>query len=443
MSSRPNVLLIITDQQSYQAMSCAGNDELRTPAMDSLAERGVLFSQAYCSYPLCTPSRAAMFTGRMPHEVGITTNGQPIGEAYLNQGLGWLFRNAGYECVYGGKWHVPEIAMPDGVHGFRTICGFDDANLAAACIEYVSAYARGDRQEPFFMVASYDNPHNICEWARSQVLPWGPIQDAPTEECPNLPPNYAIPAFEPEAIRWAKEAQRRPYPTVDFADGDWRHYRQAYFRLVEKVDAEIERILAALEAHGLSENTLVVLTSDHGDGMGAHHWNQKSIMYEEVERVPLIVSLPGVTAGGVVDDTHLVAQGLDLVPTLCDYASIQAPDGLRGRSLRPLAEGHLPDAWRAAVYAESRVGKRFDARMVRTRTHKYAVYSFGKYREQLFDLNSDPGEMVNLAVEKRHHEELTRHRDLLWDWCMETGDLFEEHSSHPGRPTVPGHECEV
>ena len=130
MDSKPNILLIVTDQQAYSAMRCAGNGYLDTPSMDSLADTGALFSQSYCANPLCTPSRASIFTGRMPHTVGVLHNDQPISASHRHQEMGFVFREAGYDCVYGGKWHVPEIAMPDGEHGFRTICGFDDTHLA-------------------------------------------------------------------------------------------------------------------------------------------------------------------------------------------------------------------------------------------------------------------------------------------------------------------------
>jgi len=130
MSHQLNILIILTDQQAYSAMSCAGNAELQTPAMDSLAETGVLFSKTYCTYPLCTPSRASMFTGHMPHVVGINENDQPIDERFRDEEMGFLFQRAGYDCVYGGKWHIPEIAMPDGEHGFRTICGCGPAMTA-------------------------------------------------------------------------------------------------------------------------------------------------------------------------------------------------------------------------------------------------------------------------------------------------------------------------
>jgi arylsulfatase A-like enzyme len=439
MPARPNILLIMTDQQSHRAMSCTGNPNLHTPALDSLAETGVRFSNAYCSYPLCTPSRAATFTGRMPHEVGIDGNNQPINETYREEELGFLFQKAGYDCVYGGKWHLPEISIPDQEHGFRRICPFDDTHLAARCVEYLEE----DRQEPFLMVASFDNPHNICEWARNQPLPWGPIEDAPTEACPNLPPNYAIPPFEPGILRRTQSWQPRPYPMWDWGPEQWRHYRQAYFRLVEKVDGEIGLILEGLRANGLQEDTLIVFVSDHGDGMGCHQWSQKSVMYDEVTRVPLLVSFKGVTQAGEVDP-HLASTGLDILPTLCDYADIPLPDGLRGRSLRGLAEGEEPTAWREAVFCESVLSRQHKvaARMVRTERYKYSIYSWGRYREQLVDLKNDPGEMTNLAVEEHHQPLLAQHRGLLRDWCLETDDLFDEHYGHPGQPTLPGYGYE-
>lgn len=437
MPSRPNMLVIMTDQQSHAAMGCAGNDAIATPAMDSLAAAGVRFSQSYCTYPLCTPSRASMFTGQWPHAIDVMDNGRPIPDAMRTTELGGLFSRAGYDCVYGGKWHVPEIAMPDGQHGFRTICGFDDTHLADRCIDYLRA--RHDR--PFLMVASFDNPHNICEWARGQVLPWGPIEERPLECCPNLPPNHASTGFEPEAIRMEQAWSPRVYPVLNYSAERWRRYRNAYLRLVEKVDAEIGRILAALRDAGLARDTLVVFTSDHGDGMGAHHWNQKSVLYDEIVRVPLLLSWPGVIPEGRVDP-RLVSTGLDLLPTLCDYAGISAPEGLPGRSLREAVERASGATWRDQVCAETVLGRpiRMEGRMVRTARFKYVVYSYGLYREQLYDLERDPGEMVNLAVEERHSGVLAEHRRRLRDWCLETGDRFEEHSSHPGLPTVPGYE---
>jgi arylsulfatase A-like enzyme len=337
MVDRPNILYIFTDQQSAFALGCMGNPDLATPAMDSLAETGRLFVQTYCTQPLCTPSRASMFTGLLPHQCGPTRNGAPIGPQHRGRELAHVLARAGYVCAYGGKWHVPEAEMPeDNDHGFRKICGFDDLRLADTCVSFF----RERRAQPFFLVASFDNPHNICEWGRSQCLPWGPIgEPPPPDECPALPANFHVARFEPEIIRIEQRAHWAIYPTVDYTDDDWRRHRWAYYRLVEKVDQQIGIMLDGLRKTGLERETVVIFSSDHGDGHGAHQWNQKSVLYEEAVRVPLIISWKGVTTGGVPDAEHLVSNGLDLFRTVCDYAGVDVPPGLPGLSLRPLAEG--------------------------------------------------------------------------------------------------------
>lgn len=438
---RPNIVYIFTDQQTAAAMSCAGNRDLNTPVMDGLAARGVRFENVYCTYPLCTPSRASMFTGCMPHQVGVKTNGDSIAEAFRSNELGHVLGRAGYDCVYGGKWHVPEIAMPEG-HGFRTICGFSDTDLAEHCV----AFLRQPHEKPFFLVASYDNPHNICEWARNTSLPWGPIEAAPVSVCPNLPVNFGPGAYEPEVLRLHQAVNAQVYRAAAYTDDDWRRHRHAYYRLVEKVDTEIGRILDGLNAAGLAENTLVVFSSDHGDVLGSHRWNQKTALYEEAVCVPLILSWPGRIREHAVDTEHLVSNGLDLFPTFCDYAGVPLPNGLPGLSLRSVAETGAANGWRDHLVSETQLGPDAAAgtthgRMVRTDRYKYVLYSWGKYREQLFDLIEDPGEMVNLAVEMRYDDVLARHRALLVDWLERTDDRFEAHYSHPGmRPLVPGEE---
>ena len=428
---RPNVLFIMTDQQSSSAMSCAGNDDLKTPAMDSLAETGVRFENAYCSFPLCLPCRASMFTGLMPHQMEMFGNAGSIPEERRERELGNLLRTAGYDCAYAGKWHVPEIAMPDdNAHGFDVISGFDDNALAGNCVRYL----KRKHERPFFLVASFDNPHNICEWARQQSLPWGDVEDVPTEECPNLPANYAVPPYEAQALRREYSSFSAVHPTSAYSDDQWRHLRHAYFRLVEKVDGQIGRILDALRRLGLDRDTVVIFSSDHGDGHGEHHWNQKTVLYEAVTRIPLIISWPGVTKAGRAEE-RLASIGLDLLPTVCDYAGVTPPDDLTGRSLRKLAEGRRVREWHDDMFVETVFttapsGNQYQGtvgRMVRTQRYKYCVYSWGLYREQLFDLETDPGEMVNLAVEARYSDVLRDMRRRLDRWGKRTNDPVVLH----------------
>jgi arylsulfatase A-like enzyme len=149
----------------------------------------------------------------------------------------------------------------------------------------------------------------------------------------------------------------------------------------------------------------------------AHKLEHKQVLYEESIHVPFLMSYKGVIPQGIVDGAHLVSNGLDLLPTLCDYAGIEAPKGLHGMSLRPLAEGKNVRKWRDFVVSESQSG-----RMLRTDHFKYCIYDSGENREQLTDLNNDPGEMSNLAKNKSYKDVLDTHRRLLRRWVKGTSD---------------------
>lgn len=431
-TDRPNILLITTDQQSGSAMSCAGNSELRTPAMDKLAEEGVLFRNAYTAHPLCTPCRGSIFTGMTPLECGTPNNGMGIKPELREAELGNVLARAGYDCIYAGKWHVPEGAMPeDNDHGFRSLGRMKDDAVSGACDAEFGRWASASPsgRKPFFMAANFVNPHDICQIGRGQWLPQGGIgQPPPVEDCPNLPANFAIPPFEPGAIRTQQARNWSCRPFRDASPEEWRRLRWGYFRLVEKVDAEMGKLLDGLYRRGLDKDTLILFTSDHGDGHGAHQWNQKSILYEEVVRVPFLMRPPGGLKGGAVSD-FLVSNGLDIFPTACAAAGAPVPAGLRGANLLPAAAGQSPDPDREAVFVQTNfavdTNRICQGRAVRTQQWKYNVYDSGPCPEQLFDLESDPGEMVNRAVEKRFRPVLDEHRHLLMRHLQETGDPFK------------------
>jgi choline-sulfatase len=239
--------------------------------------------------------------------------------------------------------------------------------------------------------------------------------------CPPLPANFEIPANEPEAARGSNGRGFRQYVQDNWSEEDWRLHRWAYARLTERVDHHIGQVLDALRDSGLESKTLVVFTSDHGDMDAAHRLEHKSMPYEEATRVPLIVSLPGTTLAGHVDKDHLVSTGLDLIPTLCDFAGIAVPSALRGQSIRPLvtrAEGN--DVWRDALVAENE-----SSRVLWSDRYKYAVYDRGQPREMLIDLEKDPGEMRNLAVEPEYETIVRRHRELLQQWYADYGQPLD------------------
>ena len=413
----PNILYIFTDQQAAMAMSCAGNNDLKTPSMDRLAREGVRFINAYCAFPLCTPSRATMFTGYHPHQTGITRNGMPIPDGYINKTLGHVLSAAGYHCAYGGKWHLPGSTMDDA-HGFTKIHNFGDKGLAESCVEFL----KQKHSKPFFLVASFDNPHNICEYARKQPLPWAEVEEPHPSDLPNLPINFKGSAFEPDIIRMEQKKDFSLYPTIYYDEEDWRRYRNAYYRLIEEVDKEIGKILDVLFQQGLDKNTIVIFSSDHGDGNAAHRWNQKSVLFEEVINIPLIVRLPGgINAGKEI--FHLVSNGTDLFRSICDWAGIKPSADLPGKSFRQLATGKSSDALHEYLVVET-LFDRSDTRgwALRTEGYKYVMYSSGRNREQLFDMEKDRLEMVNLAIEGRYSEILEQHRSLFREWAVKVND---------------------
>lgn len=334
-AQRPNILLIITDQQTADAMSVAGNKDLHTPAMDQLAANGVRFTRAYCAQPLCTPSRSSIFSGKRPFETGFVGNAPEKDGQWPDSLLmmGAIFKKSGYKTGYVGKWHLPLPAEKISQHGFEYIQNtkFQDYNDAATP-SYCARFIKENKDQPFLLVASFLNPHDICEWARGEALKMDLLATAPPpDQCPQLPANWAIPANEPKIVRDQQSSNVRTYPSVNWTGDQWRQYRWAYNRLVEKVDHYIEMVLASLKKYGVEKNTIILFTADHGDGYAAHQWNQKQILYEESARVPFIISRPGTWKQRT--DDMLVCNGTDIIPTICGLAGIPAPAYLKGADI--------------------------------------------------------------------------------------------------------------
>jgi arylsulfatase A-like enzyme len=349
----PNILLIITDQQFAEAMSCAGNPNAQTPAIDGLAARGMRVAESYCTSPVCAPSRSSILTGLFPHQHGVTENGKRIRSDLKEICIENLLADKGYECVYAGKWHLAASRTIGQTelqqHPYRVLADSNDARVSDACVQYLGE----EHKRPFFLVASYINPHDICLWAMGKQEGYQkyPVPEIPLDQCPPLPTNYAISGDEPGVLRDYYMSRHFEYET--FNEERWQRYLHAYYWMVEAVDAEIGRLLDAVHANELEENTLVVFTSDHGDGLAAHQWLGKCTHYEEATRVPFVVSFPGVIAPGRVDRTHLVSNGPDFYATALDYAGVTIPNGCHGRSLRRLLEGTGgSDSWRDQVVSE-------------------------------------------------------------------------------------------
>ncbi len=427
-AKQPNILFIITDQHHARMLSSAGNPYLKTQALDSMAKSGIRFSNAYVTNPVCVPSRISMATGMMPGRFGVFNNGMKatIPKKVSDNSLGKLIKSGGYDTFYGGKVHMAPVLSPLKA-GYDEYCKDQRDKLPDACIEFMTR----KRDKPFFAVASFINPHDICFAynARQPNRKGKPLVDKlykeaqalPADKLPPLPKNSAIPEREPDAIEATmKVTATTPAKLIrkDYNERDWRNYRWIYCRLTERVDAQIGRLLDALKKNGLEKNTLVIFTSDHGDMDGSHRLASKNVFYENSVGVPFIMQYKGVIPPGQVDEKNLVSNGLDVLPTLCDYAGVKAPGYLLGRSLRSVAEKQGDNARRPYVVAENNTG-----RMIRSDHYKYCVYTSGKIRESLVDLRADPGEMKNLAGKAGFEKHLNRHREFLKQWIKESNDV--------------------
>ena len=428
-AKRPDVIIVLTDQQRADAFGAAGATDVHTPVMDRLARQGVLFTQAFTATPQCSPSRAALLTGRYPHRTGVMGNtageggggnaaagSPPAGMSpALNRSLptlGRIFAAAGYETAYFGKWH---LGGTPGDYGFESHDStIRDQTLARRVVEFVQKRAVKGGRKPLFLIVSWLNPHDIYN-----VFTAAP-PDAQALAASRLPPNLA------------DDLRQKPFPQRHYLEEDqgkpfvgadrevWRRYRAFYNGLVETVDREIGTVLDALE--GSDVPPITVFSADHGDHGGAHGLPYKGpAMYEELVRVPLVISWPGRIPPARSD---ALVSLIDLLPTLCEFADVPVPNGVDGLSLRPILEQRSAKV-RDMVFGEyfGKQAWRVPIRMVRTVRWKYVRYL--GYGEELYDLAADPGELRNLAREPgAAASERTRLARELDAWIRRTDDPF-------------------
>lgn len=375
-------------------------------------------------------------TGRMSHDHGVLVNGQTPRDGAAN--FGQLLRDGGYDTAWAGRWHLPEpyptrAQPPPGFEALLTddFARMPDRHLGAVTDQPVTDAAidflQRDHTQPFCLGVALCNPHDICYWI---IDPDAPAPDGPH---PELPENFKRDAQEPEFISWCRQRQHYGQEssfTTDWPHDRWRAYLAEYYRLTQRVDEQIGRLLQALEDAGLAEETLVVCTSDHGEGMAAHELVVKLMLYEEATAVPLLLRGPGIPAG---ETRSQLASLIDILPTFCDAAGIEAPGDLPGQSLLATAMDPKlpgPDHLVTQLYPDTEDLDRC-GRMLRTRTHKYICFNQGQRPEMLFDLQADPGERRNLALESGAQQTLQQHRQMLGEWMTSSGDPF--------RPSVPSH----
>ena len=429
----PNVLFIISDDLTATALSCYGNSQCKTPAIDALAERGTRFTRAYCQYPVCGPSRASMMSGLYPETLEIMNNNasskidKNLGERAT---LGQVFKRANYFSARVSK--IYHMLIPGditrGVHGADHPKSWDERycfqapewksvgkhehlsnvkltttgkekhyNLGFGTAFYV-VQAKGDGADqidvqatdkaielltrehamPFFLALGLVRPHVPLVAPASYFEPY-------PEPKMRLP---VIPAGDWDDIPLAGRPKTSERFGLD-SQKEKRKVLQAYYASVSFMDAQVGRILAVLDDMGLRDNTIIVFTSDHGYHLGEHEFWQKSSLHEESARIPLIIAAPGKQPAV----SSSLAQLMDIYPTLVEMCGLTPPKHLQGRSLAPTLDD--PEA-RIHEFVHCASGRQPKVHhLIRTERHAYMAWANGT--AELYDMDDDPEQFTNLA----------------------------------------------
>lgn len=434
-AQKPNVLFIAVDDLNI-SLGCYGHPLVKSPAIDRLAERGVRFDNAYCQFPLCSPSRVSMLTGLRPQTTQIfelKTDFRTILPDAVT--LPQAFQRAGYFVARVGKlfhYGVPggigtsglddprswnETVNPRGrdkddegkvtnytpnrglgsAMSFLVAEGEDeeqtDGKSATAAIKLLEAH--GDK--PFFLGVGFYRPHTPYIAPKKYFdlypldaikLPFNPADDHDDIPEPALhirPSNYGL------------------------SDEQCRQCIQAYYASISFMDAQVGRLLDALDRLKLSDNTIVVLWGDHGYLLGQHGQWMKQSLFEESAQVPLLIAAPGMQGNGQA--CRRIVETIDIYPTLCDLAGIEHPTNLAGVSLRPLLESP-GQAWDRPAFTQVQRGK-FPGRSVRTQRWRYTEWDHGAKGAELYDHKNDPREFKNLAGDPQHAKVVAELRGMI------------------------------
>lgn len=484
-TSRPNILLIVSDQQRWDTVSAYGlNDICRTPHIDGLAQRGVRFDNAFTPTAICSPARASLYTGLYPHKHGVTGNGLSIREGV--RGLNHYLDEAGYRSGYAGKWHADEEKGPSDL-GFKgkDFIGyaFPGAGLLPG-LQFSPKPKRGNPYADYLQERDFDLPtvsHRFvgtnpgCQAQEMFALHEGPVEssieyfvaeetirlidelnddEAPFflwanfwgPHTPCLVPEPYFSMYDPDDIpehpSYRETFQDKPYRQQliermwGLGEYGWRGFQEItarYYGHVTFIDDMVGRIVNHLEALGIADNTVIVFTSDHGDCMGAHKLIEKGeFMYDEIYRIPLVVAHPDCQQPGSANEDFWYLH--ELMPSFLDIAGLDVPDALDGDSFLPAMLGDPTPNGREEVYCVfHRHFTVAEQRMVRTRTHQFTFNSADQ--GELYDLVADPYQLDNvygqpeyetvrldlMARMARYMQELG---DPLYGWFRRVGPVY-------------------
>ncbi len=416
---RPNILIVLPDEQSVHALGCYGSAAASTPNIDRLAAEGATLDAAYCNYPLCVPSRLSLLTGKHPHRIDAWDNRSILDPA--ERTFASVLSRAGYVTCLIGKMHFVGEEQRHGfdLRPYGDLCGWSHqpdppqtarelSRIAAGpatipeeqtqehivnqeALAFLQRHVRTGGQQPFLLVLGYNRPHfPLRPPARWWERYWPQGYDMP-----EVPPGHL------EQLHPWNRAIRQRSDGDGFTEEQTARARAGYYGCVSFIDEKVGQILDELDALGLATTTLVIYTSDHGEMMGEHDMWGKRTFYEGSARVPLIVRWPGhVPAGSRVSAP---VELVDLFPTLCAAAGVQPPTGVDGHNLLPLLAGQSR-GWRDIAVTDNAQWLPAPARMVRRGEWKLNYYVGAGF--ELFNLRDDPDEQHNRAEDARAQDVL-------------------------------------
>ncbi|RYD74634.1 MAG: DUF4976 domain-containing protein [Verrucomicrobiaceae bacterium] len=453
-TARPNVLFISVDDMNND-LGCYGHPLVKSPNIDRLAKSGTRFDRAYCQFPLCSPSRTSLMTGLRPDTTQVYDLQTHFREVIPNAvTLAQLFKNNDYYTArvgkiyhYGNPGQIGTDGLDDAASwdyrvnpsgrdkaeekmltnytpnrglgsslSFMRAEGADEEQTDGMVATEVIKLLEANKDKPFFLAAGFYRPH--CPYvAPKKYFDLYPIEQV---TMPKGSFDYLNGIPQPAL------ASTKPWPWFGVTEQESREALQAYWATISFVDAQVGRLLEALERLKLTENTVVVFWSDHGYHVGDHGLWKKQSLFERSARVPLIIAAPGQQSKGAVSGRTV--ELLDIYPTLAELCGLTPPENLAGKSLRPLLD-NPETTWDKPAFTQVwRAG--FSGHSVRTERYRYTEWDGGKKGTQLYDYSKDPEEKQNLAADPAFAEAQAELKALIRkNW---------ENEFRPGRKKAGG-----
>jgi arylsulfatase A-like enzyme len=467
---KPNLIFFLPDQQRADTIACSGGKKVHAPNLNKLAVESVVFERAYVTHSVCTPSRSSLMTGTWPHSNGCTRNSVSLDRRF--RVFAELIEDKDYRTAYMGKWHLGEDGpahrgfqqwisteepgdytnflfsaglTPDDKYGAFSELAISNLPVELSRPRFLEKYAcqfiEKHFRDPFILVVAFVEPHSPYNGPLNDEHLLSEIDLDPTATLPesdNIPLRYRL-MREWQQTRAIRDRQRLPHQFFfGITPDEYRSIKQRYLGLVTLVDQSIGAILGCLERFGLSDSTIVVHTSDHGDSLGAHHLFAKEVMFEEAARVPFLIHLPGQKRGKLIPQP---VSHIDFVPTLLDLLGQPKHPQCAGKSLLPVIHDEaLPPQSIFIEWARNRTKVKKGTSLAPRRAVKRAIDEStrtvvspdgwklclrDKDLNELYNLSDDPLETRNLYADREYASVISRFTDEIHKWQESTHDKLK------------------